>query len=550
MYKKIIGLVCLCSFVTIFGCDVSENTHQLEEDLLLVSEEEVSSPTDSEEEELIEEIEEPPLFIKERIEFESLSTNIDYQLFQGSTRIEASEEQPTQLFDKTYTDVEGVLTFRGNHYRDRASFGFVSPTEQKLEIAWRIDTGHSPDWGGGAGWTGQPSIIKWDEETKQIMNLYENFKEKENFVEVVYGSLDGKIYFLDLETGEKTRPTINIQNPIKGSVAIDPRGYPLLYVGQGIPQIGTIGYRIFRLIDGEMLYFINGLDPVAYRQWGAFDGAAIINRETDTMFVGGENGVVYKSVLNTNYNPGEGTISVEPNTSKYRYKIDGNHHQGIENSVVAYKNLLFFADNGGSLQAIDTTNMKPRWSLPATDDTDATIVLEEEDHVPFLYTGTEVDNIGKNGDALLRKLNGLTGEEVWRKEIFAYFYDRVNGGLLATPVVGKNNLKDIVIFTLARTHAVYGGTMLALDKQSGEVIWEWEMPHYAWSSPVDVYTEEGEGFLLQADSVGNLYILSCETGEILNSINLGSNIEASPAVFNDTLVVATRGGSIYGVKIK
>ena len=92
--------------------------------------------------------------------------------------------------------------------------------------------------------------------------------------------------------------------------------------------------------------------------------------------------------------------------------------------------------------------------------------------------------------------------------------------------------------------------MLALDKQSGEVIWEWEMPHYAWSSPVDVYTEEGEGFLLQADSVGNLYILSCETGEILNSINLGSNIEASPAVFNDTLVVATRGGSIYGVKIK
>jgi hypothetical protein len=39
-------------------------------------------------------------------------------------------------------------------------------------------------------------------------------------------------------------------------------------------------------------------------------------------------------------------------------------------------------------------------------------------------------------------------------------------------------------------------------------------------------------------------------GATLSSISLGSNIEASPAVFENTLVVGTRGGLVCGVKIK
>jgi len=39
-------------------------------------------------------------------------------------------------------------------------------------------------------------------------------------------------------------------------------------------------------------------------------------------------------------------------------------------------------------------------------------------------------------------------------------------------------------------------------------------------------------------------------GTLLTTISLGSNIEASPAVFNDMLVVGTRGCSIFGIKIK
>ena len=39
-------------------------------------------------------------------------------------------------------------------------------------------------------------------------------------------------------------------------------------------------------------------------------------------------------------------------------------------------------------------------------------------------------------------------------------------------------------------------------------------------------------------------------GEKLTSIDLGSNVEASPAIFGDMMVVGTRNGRIHGITIK
>ncbi|WP_246942422.1 PQQ-binding-like beta-propeller repeat protein [Bacillus pinisoli] len=465
------------------------------------------------------------------------------------------EFNPLQTFAHTYTNIEGVLTFRGNHTRTAPSYGTISSPPKSLEKAWEFQTSYSPDWGGGAGWTGQPALIKWEDDVKQIMNLKEEFKAKEDFVEVIYASLDGHIYFFDLETGVQSRSPLTINNPIKGSVSIDPRGYPLLYVGQGIPQTGhhEIGYRIFSLIDGSLLHFIKGSDGFAYRSWGAFDGAPLINKDTDSMFIGGENGIFYSTLLNTRFDQEAATISVQPETIKYRYKINGNPSQGIENSVAAYKNLLYFADNGGSIQALDLRSMEPIWALPATDDTDASIVVEETNNVPFLYTGTEVDKQGTRGNSMLRKINGLTGEVVWHKDIPALSQlgaRPVNGGLLATPIIGSNSISNIVIFTICRYQSMERGIMLALDKETGEEVWSFDMPHYAWSSPVPIYTDQGEAFIVQSDSVGNIYIINGSNGEVMDTTNFNSNIEASPAIYNNMMVVANRGGQIGAFYIR
>ncbi|WP_051314729.1 PQQ-binding-like beta-propeller repeat protein [Alteribacter aurantiacus] len=324
-----------------------------------------------------------------------------------------------QTFPYTYSEVPGVLTFRGGHFRDRPSYGTLEKEAAALSLSWQFQTSFNPDWGGGSGWTGQPAIVHWDDDVREMMNIYDSFKGEASFVEVIQGSLDGNVYFLDLESGEQTRPPIHVKNPIKGSVSVDSRGYPLLYVGDGVPYAESFGFYIYNLIDGSLLYLIPGRDDDAYREWGAFDSSALVNRETDTFVVGGENGMFYQVPLNTTFDREKKCITVEPHEWKMRYKVEGNHYQGIENSVAVYKNLAFFANNGGSIIAVNMQTMTPVWSFPALDDTDSTIVVEVIDDVPYLYTATEVDNIGRDGDCHLRKINGLTGDVIWQKSYAA-----------------------------------------------------------------------------------------------------------------------------------
>ena len=70
------------------------------------------------------------------------------------------------------------------------------------------------------------------------------------------------------------------------------------------------------------------------------------------------------------------------------------------------------------------------------------------------------------------------------------------------------------------------------------------------SSPVCVYDESGKGYVINGDFNGDLHLVDGLTGECLDSINLGSNIEASPAVYGNRLVVGTRGQLIWGVTFR
>ncbi|BBH19998.1 hypothetical protein Back11_13430 [Paenibacillus baekrokdamisoli] len=460
-----------------------------------------------------------------------------------------------QLFPERYTEIEGVLTFRGNNLRDAPAYGTRAITEKKIDKVWSFRT-KSSSWGGGAGWTGQPAIVKWNSAVQKVMNLKEEFAAKKGFVETIYASLDGNVYFFDLESGKESRKPIQIGNPIKGSVSVDARGYPLLYVGQGIPEKHEIGFGLYSLIDGTRLYEQKGIDDFANRKWGAFDSSALFNREADTLVVGGENGLFYSLKLNTSFDMNRKTLSIKPQAAKYKYVIDkktGSPYNGIENSAAVYKNLAYFSDNMGAIQCVDLLTLEPVWALPHTDDTDASLVLDIEGDNPFIYTGTEVDKQGDHGNALLRKIDGLTGKTIWQLKYPALTIrgdHPVNGGLLATPVKGKRQISDLMIFTIARVKKLNAGLMVAINKATGKEVWRWEMPNYAWSSPVDLYDQSGKAYLIQADSIGNVHLLDGKTGEVVHTINLGANVEASPAVYNDRIVVATRGGIIYCLKVK
>jgi len=457
---------------------------------------------------------------------------------------------------ENYNEVKGVTTFRGNPYRNSAAYGVADIKEGNLEVLWSMAIGSLDRWT-GVGWNGQPAIVQWSKDQLSQMNILSEKAKTNELTEVIYGTLDGNVYFIDIEDGKQTRNPIKLPASIKGSVTVDPRGIPLLYVGQGINTVNgkrvEIGYRVYSLIDQKKLLFINGVDSFAYRGWGAFDSTALIDKDTDTMLVCGENGILYRVRLNTAYDKDNNEISIDPNIDKYKYKIEGNSYQGIENSIAVYKNLAFFADNGGWLQCVDINKLEPLWIIDVTDDTDSTIVIDEEGDEVYLYTSNEVDKQGVKGKSYIRKIDALSGKIVWENHYICHSKlepNPNNGGALATPIVGKNDMDNLVIYNLARYGGFNKGLVIALDKEKGEEVWRIELNNYSWSSPVDIYTESGKGYVILCDSGGSMYLIEGITGKILDKINLGSNVEGSPAIFDDIAVVGTRGQKIFGIKIK
>jgi hypothetical protein len=450
-----------------------------------------------------------------------------------------------------YSDLKGVTAFRGNNMRDGGSYGMVNLKEGKLELLWRKNIGSIDNWT-GVGWNGQPSIVQWDKEVIDNMNINKEKKGKENLKEVIYATLDGNVYFLDLEDGKDTREKLNIGAPIKGSVTVDPRGIPLLYVGQGINKNGSknvdFAYRIFSLIDYKKLYEIRGNDSFAKRDWGAFDSTALIDKNSDFIYLCGENGVFYSGKLNTQYE--NGRIGISPKLTKYRYDVPGKNKKGIENSIAIYKNYGYFADNDGILQCVDINTLTPIWTINVNDDTDGTVVLEEKNRELNLYTACEVDHQGNNGYSYARKIDATSGKILWENKYRCSYNEDVNGGALATPIVGKNDISNLAIFNIARHPQFNEGLLVAIDKNSGREVWSLKLNNYAWSSPVALYNEAGKSYIVQCDSAGKAMLIEGSSGKLLHSINLGANVEGTPAAFNDTLVVGTRGSEILGFKVK
>ncbi|MCL2840234.1 MAG: PQQ-binding-like beta-propeller repeat protein [Defluviitaleaceae bacterium] len=469
--------------------------------------------------------------------------------FSFDSRIEGSLYPIHFGMPDTYAALAGITTFRGNNFRNSAAWGTVDVTEQRLAQRYSLNIGSLGRWT-GVGWTGQPAIVQWDFEIQQLMNIYPQHRDNPNLVEVIQGALDGNVYFFDLFTGEPTRDTLRVGVPIKGGITIDPRGYPILYVGQGDQAGNRFGYYIFSLIDSSEMFFINGMESIAPRRWGAFDSNPLFDSVNDRMILAGENGVLYSILLNTHFDRTTPSIAIDPVISRYWHQT--GRRLGIENSPTGFGHYLFFADNSGMIQCLDLRTLEPVWAFNAGDDTDSTIVLEwsEATQQLYLYTATQVDLQGHGGSAFIRKLNASNGEVIWEYSYRCVYNTAVNGGVTATPVIGQHDIDDLVIFWTAMVIGRGGsGALTAFNRTTGEIVWENIMPRWGWSSPVAVYTEDGTSYIIVSDSGGVMHLIQGTTGEVLYTINLGSNVEASPAIFGNMIVVGTRGQRIFGIEI-
>ena len=485
----------------------------------------------------------------------------------GQTLANLSDYQSadTHSFDAgiSYTDVDGIVTFRGNNFRDTASYGNTQIKEGKITDLWTASTGSitvgDATWS-GSGWTGQPLMEKWSKEAKQSMNMYDWAKEKDDLVEVIYACMDGYVYFLDLETGEPTREALFLGYTFKGSGALDPRGYPILYVGAGYDSNeGTARVFVVNLLDCSVMYTFGNNDSFSLRgNLSYFDSSALVDANTDTLIYPGENGILYLIKLNTSYDPAAGTLSIAPDpVVKWHYygtrTSVASYWLGMEDSAAIYDGYIFMSDNGGNLMCLDLNTLQLVWVQDILDDSNSSPVLSVEDGHLYLYISTSFRlgwRSNSTAEVPVWKIDAETGEIIWQKSYECSSEDGVSGGVQSTIAVGKEELSDYIYVTVARTGGQAEGVLACIDKNTGEAVWE-HAAAYAWSSPVCVYNPDGSGKVLYCNSTGHIYLLDGKTGEVLDCHQISEGvIEASPAVYQSYMVVGTATAKYGGMELQ
>lgn len=445
-----------------------------------------------------------------------------------------------------YTDTPGFFTFRGNALRNADFHGALDsyPTDVNVDWEFITDTDYRPtkfgQWGGGSGWTGQPLYVEWPDSCVSAFRRTGTVNSDFGKKEIIVGSLASRVYFINFETGKASRKPISTRNPIKGTVSLDPTLNGNLYAGQGVPNERPFGAMVIDLYKHDISHFF-GEDAKAGRHWDAYDSSPV--RVGQFLFRPGENGTLYKFTAL----PGELRLH-----STLRYTV-GGMAPGMEASMSVYANYGFTADNHGNILCVNLNTMKPVWHYSLGDDTDASPVIEIENGKPYLYTGCEIDRQDV-GTAKFVKLDALTGREVWLAKIPGRRHNTENkhfdGGFYATALPGRGDASHLIFSNCVSNEPASSGNFVAIGRETGKTAYSLKLRHYAWSSPVGFLTKDGRQIVLTADCAGNVYLIDGKQGKIITTKHIGNNFESSPVVVGNSVVVGSRGQSIYKLTVK
>lgn len=423
--------------------------------------------------------------------------------------------------------VTGLLTFRGNPTR---TFYGTGPVPRTPSVQWRFpdramcSISHDPagdrEWC-GTGWTGQPAVF-----------------EREGRTWLVFGAYDRAVHFVDAATGERILDDVPTGDIIKGSVTVDPDGYPLVYSGSRDGR-----YRVIAIDGGRsrVLWELNAsaVRPVLWNN--DWDGAGLII--DDYLIEGGENSQLHVVKLNRAIGP-DGLVTVAPelvwNTPGWDDELLRDlrdENVSIESSVAYDDGVVWFTNSGGLVQGW-RIGSPPMTEMPSRifrywvgDDTDATVVVGDDGD---LYVAAEWDRgsprAAEVGQLLRLDPDNPENPVVWS---FKDQGEREEHGFWATPALHR----DIVIAPTT------GGRLLGIDRATGAVRWEKELVGPVWQSPVIV-----DDVLLEGDCIGNLhaYDVSDTTVEPpeLWSVHIAGCIESTPAVWGGRIHVGTRAGQL------
>ncbi|WP_220747682.1 outer membrane protein assembly factor BamB family protein [Jannaschia pagri] len=426
----------------------------------------------------------------------------------------------------------GLLGFRGNPTRTYYGSG---PLPQRPKVLWRVGPfcGPSTDQQGtrtwcGTGWTGQPVV--WDRGPR---------------TEVIFGAYDHRVHFLNAENGQPVRPAFKTGDIIKGSVALDPTGEPILYMGSRDNYLRALRLDPTRAVELWKLSSVSG-DGVWNNDW---DASPLILG--DYLFTGSENSWFYVVDLNRGRDlSGAATLSPKvinriPGFTNTLFQKIGDRMVSIENSATALGGNVYFANSGGLVQGYDMAALISgssrsdalRFSYFAGDDIDASLVATSNGMLIVAIEDERRPSADKarSGDLLMLDPSKPADPVVWTLDIPGRTGGK--GGLWATPALHGNYL-------YVPTHV---GGLLTVEADTGRVTSELPLPWHGWSSPVVI-----EGQLLVATCEGDLIAYDlvdpAKPTETWRFRPSGAGCwESTPAVWNGVIYFGNRNGFVYAI---
>ncbi len=459
----------------------------------------------------------------------------------------------------------GVLTFRSGPMRQNAAFGTVEVESGKLTEVWNQPVGSmkaNSETLYGVNAPGQALIVKWPTQLRQRMALSDEARDTVALKEVMVAGQDGKVYFYNLLDGTATRDAIELGVPSAGGLSLATNGTPILGVGQSHSKVGSSvkksGYHLINLLTNKEEKLIQTDGKEKNSSFSGVLGAGLFDSKTGTLIFGSQGGVLYTAELGKqaetyDYQSGKITLSSALQSYKTLAKGEEKKYTNINGSVAMYGSYVYYADKTGILQCVDVNSLTPVWAVNLGDDVEATPALDMEDeNTVALYTGNTILLKRKQGVVNLTRVNALTGEIMWNYEVPDVKYQSGSDiGLEASPLVGQNRISDLVIFTV--TDGKNGSRVIALDKKEGKLRWQADFTAEAYSSPVAVYNENGDAWIVQALYDGTVNLLNASNGQVLDTLTLtDAQIKASPAVYNDLLIIGTTGkknSAVYCIRI-
>jgi outer membrane protein assembly factor BamB len=447
----------------------------------------------------------------------------------------------SRLHGSRFGSVDGFLVFRGNPTR---TFYGVGPVPEEPRILWRYPEermcsieGDLDDGGRrwcGIGWTGQPLVRVHGGRT-----------------EVIVGGYDGALHFVDAASGLASRSPFVTGAMVKGTEALDPDGFPLVYSGS------RDGFLRVIALDRDEPSELWRLGRHPQGVWND-DWDASPTMLDDVLYIAGEDSWFRMVRLHRSVGP-DGLVRVDPEVLIEVPGFDdalfarlGDRNVSIESSPAITAEHVYWVNSGGRVMGIDRAaalegRLVVTLDVWVGDDADASIVVDRDG---MLYVAIEEERLlpAAEGIGQLVKLDPSRPDDpfVWGLDIPGRTLpvppaEREPGGVWATPA-----LYDEWLYV--PTHA---GDLLVVDRRDGQVVWRERLGYHEWSSPAVIERSDGAARLVVGTCGApgvRAYDLTVPSAPVeLWRIALPGCIESTPIVWRGAIYVGSRDGFLYAI---